>query len=120
MSPCITRNLGSVYKGGKDVSYWANKMNLNVWHFSVGAFGMSSPFEVGAKWLRENILQTDLSWKNCEIVGLFNSSNLQVTIFRVNIFVFKGRPRLSQSSSISGSGSWPQLSLSRSLLPQKT
>ena len=49
MSPCITRNLGSVYKGGKDVSYWANKMNLNVWHFSVGAFGMSSPFEGGAK-----------------------------------------------------------------------
>ena len=30
MSPCITRNLGSVYKVGKDVSYWANKMNLNV------------------------------------------------------------------------------------------
>ena len=30
MSLCITRNLGSVYKVGKDVSYWANKMNLNV------------------------------------------------------------------------------------------
>ena len=30
MSPCITRNLGSVYKVGKDVSYWANKMNLTV------------------------------------------------------------------------------------------
>ena len=35
MSPCITRNLGSVYKVGKDVSYWANKMNLNVQHFSI-------------------------------------------------------------------------------------
>ena len=30
--------------------------------------------------------------KNCEIVGLFNSSNLQVAISRVNISVFEGKP----------------------------
>ena len=45
---------------------------------------MSSPFEGGAKWLRKHIPQTDLNWKNCEIVGLFNSSNLQVTISRAS------------------------------------
>ena len=28
--------------------------------------------------------------KNCEIVGLFNSSNLQVAISRVSISVFEG------------------------------
>ena len=33
-------------------------------------------------------------WKtNCEIVGLFSSSNLQVTLSRVSISVFKGRPK---------------------------
>ena len=31
--------------------------------------------------------------KNCEIVGLFSSSNLQVTISRVRISVLKGRPK---------------------------
>ena len=30
--------------------------------------------------------------KNCEIVGLFNSSNLQVAISRVSISVFEGKP----------------------------
>ena len=31
--------------------------------------------------------------KNCEIVGIFSSSNLQVTISRVSISVLKGRPK---------------------------
>ena len=48
---------------------------------------MSSPFEGGAKWLRKNIPQRDLNRTNCELVGLFNSSNLQVTISRVSISV---------------------------------
>ena len=30
--------------------------------------------------------------KNCEIVGLFNSSNLQVAISGVSISVFEGKP----------------------------
>ena len=54
---------------------------------------MSPSFEGGAKWLGKNISQTDLNWKTCEIVGLFNSSNLQVTISRVTISVLKGRPK---------------------------
>ena len=29
--------------------------------------------------------------KKCEIVGLFNASNLQVTISKVSISVFKGK-----------------------------
>ena len=29
----------------------------------------------------------------CEFIGLFSSRNLQVTISRVNISVFKGRPK---------------------------
>ena len=29
----------------------------------------------------------------CEVVGLFRSSNLQVTIFRISISIFKGRPK---------------------------
>ena len=29
----------------------------------------------------------------CEVVGLFSSSNLQVTIFRISISIFKGRPK---------------------------
>ena len=31
--------------------------------------------------------------KNCEIVGLFNNSKLHVTICRVGVSVFKGRPK---------------------------
>ena len=31
--------------------------------------------------------------RKCENIGLFSSSNLQVTISRVSISVFKGRPK---------------------------
>ena len=54
---------------------------------------MSSPFEGGAKGLRKNIPQRDLTRTNCELVGLFNSSNLKVSISRVSISVLKGRPK---------------------------
>ena len=52
-----------------------------------------TPLEGGAEWLRKNIPQTNLNWKKCKILGLLSSSNLQVTISRVGVFVFKGRPK---------------------------
>ena len=41
--------------------------------------------------IKKNIPQTNLNSKNCEIVGLFSSSNLLRTISRVSISVLKGR-----------------------------
>ena len=41
--------------------------------------------------IKKNITQTNLNCKNCEIVGLFSSSNLLLTISRVSISVLKGR-----------------------------
>ena len=42
--------------------------------------------------IKKNIPQTNLNWKS-EIVGLFSSSYLQVTISTVSISVLKGRPK---------------------------
>ena len=44
--------------------------------------------------IKKSIPQTNLNLKKkCEVVGLFSSSNLQVTISRVSISVLKGRPK---------------------------
>ena len=43
--------------------------------------------------INENIPQTNLNWKNYEIVGLFSSSSLLFTMSWVNISVLKGRPK---------------------------
>ena len=40
--------------------------------------------------IKKNIPQTNLNLKKCEVVGLFSSSNLQVTISRFSISLFKG------------------------------
>ena len=41
---------------------------------------------------RKNIPQTELEWQNCENIGLFSSSNLQVTIStRGQYFCFEGK-----------------------------
>ena len=44
--------------------------------------------------IKKSIPQTNLNLKKkCEVLGLFSSSNLQVTISRVSISVLKGRPK---------------------------
>ena len=44
--------------------------------------------------IKKRIPQTNLNFKKkCEVVGLFSSSNLQVTISKVSISVLKGRPK---------------------------
>ena len=44
--------------------------------------------------IKKSIPQTNLNLKKkCEVLGLFSSSNLQVTISRVSISILKGRPK---------------------------
>ena len=49
--------------------------------------------------IKKSTTQTNLILKDCEIVGLFSSSNLQITISRVSIFYFPADFKLSLSSS---------------------
>ena len=78
----------------------AIKFKLIAWNLSqkrkkeIRSLRISAPLEGGAKWLRNvSHKQTSILKKKCEVVGLFSSSNLQVTISKVSISVLKGRPK---------------------------
>ena len=41
-----------------------------------------------------------MNLKKCESIGLFSSSNVQVTNVRVSISVFKGRPKKTNQAKL--------------------